>query len=202
MLLYIFKRWYPCRNRKACAEQARLFQEQLHVALQIGRQQLHELLSTTPHSITASDQAVEQIAAAGFSYREVVGAVRQGECPGQLIEWIEGVTGRQDLVVDEYASTILVIRGEVGGETGFRPIHVVCGFKPRPRRGRCWDLRVLLAYDPSGGAYRGKWNSDYSRRTCFCPPEDIEEDPTGRRRERLRTSVSSTRVVYTTGDTR
>ena len=198
MLLYIIKRWYPCRNHQECAEQARLFQEQMYVALQVGRQQLHELLGTTPHSITASDLAVEQIAAAGFSYREVVGAVRQG----QLIEWIEGVTGSQDIPVDEYASTILVIRGEVGGEAGGRPIHVVCGFKPRPRRGRCWDLRVLLAYDPSGGAYRGKWSSDYSHRTCFCLPEDVEEEPTGRRRERLRTSISSARVVYTTGDTR
>jgi hypothetical protein len=63
-------------------------------------------------------------------------------------------------------------------------------------------LRVLLAYDPSGGAYRGKWSSDYTRRTCFCPPEDVEEDPTERRRERLRASVSSTRMVYTTGDDR
>jgi hypothetical protein len=198
MLLYIIKRWFPCRNRQECAEQARLFQEQMLVALQVGGQQLHALLSTTPHSITASDQAVEQIAAAGFSYREVVGAVRQG----LLIEWVEGITSRPDLAVDEYASTILVIRGEIGGGVGSRPIHVVCGFQPRPRRGRCWDLRVLLAYDPSGGAYRGKWSSDYTRRTCFCPPEDVEEDPTERRRERLRASVSSTRMVYTTGDDR
>ncbi len=114
MLLYIIKRWFPCRNRQECAEQAQLFQEQMLVALQVGGQQLHALLSTTPHSITASDQAVEQIAAAGFSYREVVGAVRQG----LLIEWVEGITSRPDLAVDEYASTILVIRGEIGGGVG------------------------------------------------------------------------------------
>lgn len=196
MLLYVRKHWFPCRDPQGCAEQARLFQEQMRVALLFGRQQLHLLLNSTPHSITASDTTVEQLAAAGFSYRGVVSAVRQGD----LIEWIEGVTSHPDLAVEEYASTILVIRGEVGAETGPRPIHVVCGFRPRPRRGRCWDLRVLLAYDPSGGAYRGKWSSDYARRTCFCPPEGVEEEPTAGRKERLRVSVSSSRMVYTTGE--
>ncbi|MGH3180615.1 MAG: hypothetical protein ACRDOE_01695 [Streptosporangiaceae bacterium] len=202
MLLYIRTHWYPCRNPQECAEQAQLFQEQMRVDLQFGRQQLYALLNSTPHSITASDATVEQLATAGFSYREVVGAVRQGGDQGTLIEWIEGVTNHSDLAIDMPASTLLVIRGAVGGGTDARPLHVVCGFRPRPRRGRCWDLRVLLAYDPSGGAYRGKWSNDYTRRICFCPPEGVEEDPTWRRRERLRTSVSSARVVYTTGDTR
>ena len=77
MLLYIRTHWYPCRNPRECAEQAQLFQEQMRVDLQFGRQQLHVLLNSTPHSITASDATVEQLAQAGFSYREVVGVVRQ-----------------------------------------------------------------------------------------------------------------------------
>jgi hypothetical protein len=193
MLLYVLKEPYPCRNRRECAELAQLFQGQLHVALQVGERQLRMLLGTTPHSITASDTTVEQIATAGFSYREVVGAVRQGK----MIEWVEGVTGRPDFA-HEYASTILVIKGEACS----RPIHVVCGFKPQPRRGRCWDLRLLLAYDPSEAAYRGKWNKDYTRRTCFCPPEEVEEDLVGRRLDRLHTPYSSTHMVYTTDESR
>ena len=92
MVAYIFSTFQPCRDPQGCAI-SRLEQPQLMgLALQHGSVLLRQMLGYNPLSITAEEETVEQITKSGFTYREIVSAVKSRD--SRLIEWNEGARGQ------------------------------------------------------------------------------------------------------------
>lgn len=206
MVAYIFSTFQPCGDPQGCAR-ARLDQQHMMgLALQQGNCLLRQILGYTPLSITAEDETVEQITQSGFSYREIVSVVKSRE--SRLIEWNEGARGLSDLP-NVYTSTVFILARLTPGQ---RPLHVLCGFQSRPRRGRSWHLPIIGAYDPSELAYCERWASNYTERCCFCEPHREQDELESRMRAyasdpfqntpyaRNRRAYKDQLMHYTTGD--
>lgn len=166
-------------RREACRDTAR--------CTRISRQHLRALpaaiaqhaafLMHDPHSILASEHAVQRISERGFTYDEVVSVV---ECC-EPVEWrdfgdsvkrVEGVCG--DLATGIFKLQRYCIRIKGKAADG-RPLIVVCRYGDQPPSGTSWAIHISTAYDPSDAAHQ--WAAGYTHRTCFCGGGDEEDWP-------------------------